>query len=221
MTALIRVLLVDDQILLRRSLATILSSSPDIEVVGECSRGEEVAPAARSLKPDVILMDIRMPGDVDGVEATRQICSDPNLKNIRVCVLTVFEDDEHVLRAIQAGAIGYILKDTPPDSVIKAVHAVHVGHTLLSPGVLTSVLPQVSSGITVKPSLVDNLTARQTEVLQLVASGLSNDEIEKYLSISHSTMKSHMSALLKHLAARDRAQLVVIAYESGIVRPGP
>ncbi|AYD88871.1 DNA-binding response regulator [Actinomyces lilanjuaniae] len=219
MSAPVRVLVVDDQRLLRRSLVTILDAAADVEVVGEADNGTSGVAVARAVRPDVVLMDIRMPAGLDGIAATEAICSDPGLGGTRVCVLTVFEEDAYVFRALQAGASGYLLKDTPPEGVVQAVRAVHAGGSLLSPGVLATVVAHAPSGGH-GPTQLEALTPRQTEVLRLVASGLSNQEIEERLNVSHSTLKTHMGALLRRLGARDRAQLVIAAYEGGLMGSG-
>ncbi|WP_103061992.1 response regulator [Actinomyces qiguomingii] len=212
----IRVLIVDDQTLLRRSLVTILNPVADILVVSEATDAASSLAAARSLLPDVILMDIHLSNGSDGIEATRAICSDAALRCTKVCMLTVFDDDASVFRALRAGASGYLLKDTPPEGVIDAVRTINAGRSLLSPGVLSTVIAHAHPAEVLSVPL-SALTSRQTEVLRLVASGLSNDDIEERLGISHSTLKSHMGALLRRLGARDRAQLVIAAYEGGLM----
>ncbi len=213
----IRVLVVDDQALLRRSLATIIAAQPGLAVVGESGDGADAISQAVDLRPDVVLMDINMPGEIDGVEATRAICANPALNATRVCILTMFEDDDYVFQALRAGASGYLLKDTPPEGVIDSIRALHCGRSSLSPGVLRTVASHcpATSGPTAQ---VAGLTPRQTQILKLIAEGLSNDQIERELFISRSTLKSHIAALIQRLGARDRAQLVIAAYESDLVR---
>lgn len=214
----IRVVLADDQTLLRRSLAALIDSEPDLAVVGEAATGADAIAVTRTTRPDLVLMDIRMP-EIDGLVATRRVCADPDLAGTRVVVLTMFELDEYVVEALRAGASGFLLKDTPPQALVDALRTVHAGRSLLSPRAL---------GVMVERSLpaagprggLDGLTPRQTEILTLVARGLSNDQIEAELRITRATLKSHISALLARLGARDRAQLVIAAYEGGLVAPG-
>lgn len=213
----IRVLVVDDQALLRRSMATIIASQPDLAVVGESSDGRQAIAQATTLLPDVVLMDINMPGDINGVEATRAICAHPELAATRICILTMFDDDQYVFQALRAGASGYLLKDTTPEGVIDSIRALHNGRSPLSPGVLRTVAAYCPP--TVDPTTqLPGLTSRQTQILRLIAEGLSNEQIERELFISRSTLKSHITALLQRLGARDRAQLVIAAYEGGLVR---
>lgn len=214
----IRVLIVDDQLLLRRSLTTILESSGGIEVVGESGCGADAIKDALRLKPNVILMDIRMPGEIDGVEATRRIHLHPSVTGTKVCMLTVFSEDQKVVQALRNGAVGYITKDAPPEEVINAVRSLHLGHSVLPSEALSLALAQ-SPSTHAPTSIEEELTPRQAEVLALIATGMSNAEIEATLHITHSTLKSHVAALLKNLEARDRAQLVVAAYEGGLVQP--
>lgn len=214
----IRVLIVDDQTLLRRSLITILESNGSIEVAGESDCGTDAIEKALQLKPDVILMDIRMPGEIDGVEATRRIRSHPSLTGTKVCMLTVFSEDQRVDQAVRNGAVGYITKDATPEEVINAVRSLHLGYSVVPSEALSLVLvPTPSTHI--PTSIEKGLTPRQVEVLKLIATGMSNAEIEATLNITHSTLKSHIAALLKNLEARDRAQLIVAAYEGGLVQP--
>lgn len=212
----VKTLLVDNQVLLRRSLVNILSRTASIKVLGEVSQGLKAISICRSVKPDVVLVDIELPGPIDGIEMTRRIKSDPSLKDIKVCILSEHKDETRILRALRAGATGYIFKDHAPEDVISAIHSVYSGHALLPPAYLESILPPPGMRLS-KEFNVQRLTARQTEILRLVASGLSNTEIEVYLKISHSTLKSHINALLAKLDLRDRAQLVIAAYESQLV----
>ncbi|MFT3876251.1 MAG: response regulator transcription factor [Propioniciclava sp.] len=214
----IRVVLADDQTLLRRSLAALIDSEPDLTVVGEAATGADAIAVARATRPDLVLMDIRMP-EIDGLTATRRLCADPNLAGTRVVVLTMFELDEYVVEALRAGASGFLLKDTPPQALVDALRTVHAGRALLSPRAL-GVLVERSLPTAGPRGSLDGLTPRQTEILTLVARGLSNDQIEAELRITRATLKTHISALLARLGARDRAQLVIAAYEGGLVVPG-
>jgi DNA-binding NarL/FixJ family response regulator len=218
---MIRVLLVDDQALVRAGFRALLDAQDDIEVVGEASDGDEAVRLARRLGPDVVLMDIRMPG-TDGLAATRSIVGDDRLSNVRIVMLTTFELDEYVFEAIRSGASGFLVKDTEPVELLRAVRAVASGDALLSPGVTRRLIGAFASQTReppVSPAL-DSLTEREREVMGLVAEGLSNDEIAERLYVSPMTAKTHVSRAMTKLAARDRAQLVVFAYESGLVRPG-
>lgn len=212
----IRVLIVDDQALLRHSLALILDAAPDITVVGSAASGREASRLARELAPDVILMDIRMP-DGDGIQATHTITNDPGLAGSRVLVLSMFELDEYVYGALRAGASGFLLKDAHPHELRDAIRRTHVGESLFAPAILTGLvdhyLRRPGAGVARK---LDALTARETEVLALVARGLSNDEIAAEFTISVKTVKTHIGSLLSKLQARDRAQLVIAAYEGGL-----
>lgn len=213
----LRIVLAEDQRLLRESLAALLDAEPDLTVVGQAATGHDAVAVTLSTRPDIVLMDIRMPG-LDGIAATRAICGHAELRGCRVVMLTMFDLDEYVVAGLRAGASGFLLKDTPPQALVDAVRTVHSGQALLSVPALTAVLRRVTrSG----PPLgaVSDLTARQREVLEQVARGLSNDEIEDALSISKGTVKSHIAALLQRLDARDRAQLVIAAYESGLISP--
>jgi DNA-binding NarL/FixJ family response regulator len=218
---MIRVLLADDQALVRAGFRSLLDAQEDIEVVGEAARGEEAVRLAIELNPDVVLMDIRMPG-MDGLEATRRIAADTGLADTRVVILTTFGLDEYVFEAIRSGASGFLVKDTEPEELLQAVRVVAGGEALLSPGITRRLIeefaahakePQPTEGL-------QQLTAREREVMALVAAGLSNDEIARRLFVSPATAKTHVSRAMVKLGARDRAQLVVIAYESGLVRPG-
>ena len=219
----IGVLLADDEPLMRQSLRIVIDSQPDLHVVGEAGNGAEALQAARDLAPDVILMDIRMPGS-DGIHAAQAVTADPALRSVRVLVLSMYELDEYVYGALRAGANGFLLKDAHPSKLLDAIRRIHVGEALFAPTILTRLIDHyVTSGSPARnaevgagPSL---LTPRETEVLALVAAGLSNDEITAHLHISGNTVKTHISNLLAKLHARDRAQLVIAAYEAGIVTP--
>jgi DNA-binding NarL/FixJ family response regulator len=219
----IRVLLADDQGLVRAGFKALLNAEPDLEVVGEADDGVEAVALAASLAPDVVLMDIRMPR-MDGIQATREIAADAHLAAVKVVILTTFELDEYVLEGLRAGASGFLVKDTEPVELLHAVRVVAQGEALLSPSVTRRLIAEfvasapASSGPPV-PGL-DVLTEREREVMALVGAGLSNDEIAERLVVSPATAKTHVSRAMVKLGARDRAQLVVFAYESGLVRPG-
>ncbi|MGH2556756.1 MAG: response regulator [Actinomycetota bacterium] len=218
---MIRVLLADDQALVRAGFRALLDAQDDIEVVGEASSGEEAVRQATDLTPDVVLMDIRMPG-MDGLAATRQIAADSRLAVVRVVILTTFGLDEYVFEAIRSGASGFLVKDTEPDELVQAVRVVAGGEALLSPSVTKRLIEEFAAHAREPQptAALDQLTAREREVMALVAVGLSNDEIAQRLFVSPATAKTHVSRAMVKLGARDRAQLVVIAYESGLVRPG-
>jgi DNA-binding NarL/FixJ family response regulator len=218
---MIRVLLADDQALVRAGFRALLDAQGDIEVAAEASDGEQAVSLARQVVPDVVLMDIRMPG-TDGLAATRQIAADERLAGVRVVILTTFELDEYVFEAIRSGAAGFLVKDIDPDELVQAVRVVADGGALLSPGVTRRLIAEFASRA--KPpqpaAVLGELTDREREVLALVGEGLSNAEIAGRLYVSPATAKTHVSRAMLKLRARDRAQLVVIAYESGLVRPG-
>lgn len=218
---MIRILLVDDQSLVRAGFRALLDAQDDIEVVGEASDGGEALRLAGTLSPSVILMDIRMPG-VDGLEATRRIAGDASLSGVRIIMLTTFELDEYVFEAVRAGASGFLVKDTEPTDLIRAIHAVADGDALLSPGVTRRLIAEFAARAKqTRPSEeLASLTDREREVMALVAAGLSNDEIADRLVVSPATAKTHVSRAMGKLNVRDRAQLVVVAYEAGLVRPG-
>ena len=220
---MIRVAVADDQALVRGGFSVLLRSADDIEVAGEAADGREAVELVRRERPDVILMDIRMP-EMDGIEATRQIAGEELLSATRVLILTTFDLDEYVFEALRAGASGFLLKDTLPDELLSAVRVVAGGEALLAPRVTRRLMEEFvrrpMSPTTTAPAGLDTLTARETEVLSAVARGLSNAEIADTLFMSHATAKTHVSRLLAKLHARDRAQLVVIAYEAGVVTPG-
>jgi len=217
---MIRVVLADDQVLVRAGFRALLDAQDDIEVVGEAGDGEQAVRLATELAPDVVLMDIRMPG-TDGLAATRRISADGQLADVRVVILTTFELDEYVFEAIRSGASGFLVKDTEPDELVQAVRVVAGGDALLSPGVTRRLIGEFAARAKAPHDTggLDELTDREQEVLALVADGLSNTEIAKRLYLSPATAKTHVSRAMIKLRARDRAQLVVIAYESGLVRP--
>lgn len=218
---MIRVLLADDQLLVRAGFRALLDAQPDIEVVGETADGEEALLALRDLCPDAVLMDIRMPV-LDGLAATRQITEDPRLSAVKVVMLTTFELDEYVFEAIRCGASGFLVKDTEPEELVRAVRAVVEGDALLSPGVTRRLIAEFAarSKEPAANGTLAPLTAREREVMALVGLGMSNEEIARRLVVSPLTAKTHVSRTMVKLGARDRAQLVVLAYESGLVRPG-
>jgi DNA-binding NarL/FixJ family response regulator len=217
----IRVLLADDQALIRAGFHVLIDAADDLQVVGEAIDGAQAVDLARSERADVVLMDIRMPG-VDGLEATRRISADDDLAGVKVIILTTFESDEYVYQAIRAGASGFLVKDTEPAELVQAVRAVARGDALLSPGVTRRLVAEYATRAKEpKPSAqLGGLTEREREVMALVAEGLSNEEIAERLIVSPATAKTHVSRAMVKLGARDRAQLVVLAYESGLVRPG-
>jgi DNA-binding NarL/FixJ family response regulator len=217
----ISVVLADDQALVRAGFRALLDAQDDIEVVGEADDGEEAIRLAKSLVPDVILMDIRMPG-LDGLAATRAIAADERLSSVRIVILTTFELDEYVFEALRVGASGFLVKDTEPVELLRAVRAVAGGEALLSPSVTRRLIAEFATRAKepVRSPDLDHLTDREREVMALVAEGLSNEEIAERLFVSPATAKTHVSRAMIKLNARDRAQLVVLAYESGLVRPG-
>jgi len=217
----ISVLLADDQALVRAGFKALLDAQHDIEVVGEADDGEAAVQLAKSLVPDVVLMDIRMPV-LDGLAATRMIAADERLSAVRIVILTTFELDEYVFEALRAGASGFLVKDTEPVELIRAVRAVAGGEALLSPSVTKRLIAEFATRAKepTQAAELDRLTDREREVMALVAEGLSNEEIAERLIVSPATAKTHVSRAMIKLNARDRAQLVVFAYESGLVRPG-
>jgi DNA-binding NarL/FixJ family response regulator len=217
----IRVLLADDQALVRAGFRSLLDAEPDLEVVGEASDGAEAVQLTSEHLPDVVLMDIRMPG-VDGLEATRRIADDDRLASVHVVILTTFDLDEYVFDALRAGASGFLVKTTEPVELIRGVRVVAEGDALLSPGVTRRLVGEFAarSKAPERARELDVLTDREREVMALVAEGLTNDEIAERLIVSPATAKTHVSRAMIKLGARDRAQLVVFAYESGLVRPG-
>jgi DNA-binding NarL/FixJ family response regulator len=216
----VRVLIADDQPLLRHSLALLIDATDDLTVVGQAATGRETVQLGRELRPDVVLMDIRMPGG-DGIEATKHLTEDRALAGTRVLVLSMFELDEYVYAALRAGASGFLLKDAEPDQLLEAVRRTHRGESLFAPRIVTRLVEHYLDRPAVRRSRsVDRLTERETEVLVQVARGLSNDEIAGVLGISIKTVKTHIGNLLAKLAARDRAQLVITAYETGLVTAG-
>lgn len=218
----IRVLLADDQALVRAGFRSLLRRARTIEVVGEATTGDEAVRAAKTLLPDVVLMDIRMPG-LDGLSATAQITADPALAAVKVIILTTFETDEYIFSALQAGASGFLTKEIEPDELRHAVTAVAAGDALLSPSVTRRVIEQFARRPVPNPSndsRLEVLTDREREVVQLLASGMSNEDIARALFISPLTAKTHITRAISKLGVRDRVQLVILAYETGLIKPG-
>ncbi|MBM7784464.1 response regulator transcription factor [Tenggerimyces flavus] len=218
---MIRVVLADDQALVRAGFRALIDNEPDISVVGEASDGAEAFEVVRQTVPDVVLMDIRMPG-TDGLEATRLIANESALKDVHVVILTTFELDDYVFAALRTGASGFLVKDTEPVDLIRGVRAVASGDALLSPSVTRRLIAEFASRSKDPVNLPDltMLTDREREIVALVGTGLNNDEIAEQLFVSPATAKTHVSRAMIKLGARDRAQLVVFAYEAGLVRPG-
>ena len=219
----IRVVVADDQALVRSGFSVLLAGEPDIDVVGEANNGAEAVALAASERPDVMLMDVRMPV-MDGLEATRRISRDESLAGTRVVILTTFDLDEYVHEALRAGASGFLLKDTLPVDLLNAVRVVAAGDALISPRITRRLIEEFARrpdpAAAAAGGALDQLTEREREVLELVAKGQSNAEIAAQLYVSHATVKTHVSRLLMKLDARDRAQLVMIAYETGVASPG-
>jgi DNA-binding NarL/FixJ family response regulator len=216
------VLLVDDQQLIRAGFRMILDAEEDIEVVGECADGTQAIDSVKRFKPNVVLMDIRMP-EMDGIEATRRIAQSDGDPPVRVLMLTTFDLDEYVYDALRAGASGFLLKDTPADQLVDGIRLVASGEALLAPSVTRRLIEEFSKGPRGRqeqPSSVEELTPRELEVFTLMARGMSNHEIAEELVVSETTVKTHVARVLMKLGVRDRVQAVVMAYESGLVAPG-
>jgi len=220
-TDAIRVVLVDDQVLVRAGLRALVDAEPGMTVVGEAGDGDSAVEVVSHERPDVVLMDIRMPGS-DGLDATRRICADAALADVHVVILTTFEEDDYVFDAIRGGAAGFLVKDTEPAELLRAIRTVVAGESLLSPRATRSLVEAFATHA--KPSSLspelDVLTDREREVMRLVATGCTNTEIAERLFVSSATAKTHVSRAMIKLGARDRAQLVVFAYETGLATPG-
>ncbi|MFG3552942.1 response regulator [Micromonospora sp. NPDC047557] len=219
---MIRVLIADDQALLRGSFRLLVDLSPDCATVGEAGTGVQAVALAEQHRPDVVLMDVRMP-EMDGIEATRRICADPATAGTRVIILTTFDLDEYVYGALRAGASGFLLKDTPPADLLTGIRVVAAGEGLLAPTVTRRLIDEFArqpEPTRPLPRQLDGVTDREREVLALIARGLSNAELAAHLNLSQATVKTHVGRLLTKLSVRDRAQLVIVAYETGLVGPG-
>ncbi|MEH1098371.1 response regulator transcription factor [Micromonospora sp. CPCC 205561] len=219
---MIRVLIADDQALLRGSFRLLVDLAPDLTTVGEAGTGVEAVAATTEFRPDVVLMDVRMP-EMDGIEATRRICGDPATAGTRVIILTTFDLDEYVYGALRAGASGFLLKDTPPAELLAGIRVVAAGEGLLAPTVTRRLIDEFArrpEPARPLPRRLEGVTEREREVLTLIARGLSNAELAVHLSLSPATVKTHVGRLLTKLGVRDRAQLVIVAYETGLVGPG-
>ncbi|HZN77027.1 MAG TPA: response regulator transcription factor [Micromonosporaceae bacterium] len=218
---MIRVLVVDDQALLRGSFRLLVDTTPDMTVVGEASNGDEAVESARREQPDVVLMDVRMP-QTDGIEATRRICGSPDTAGVRVLILTTFDLDSYVYSALRAGASGFLLKDAPPADLLAAIRVVAAGEALLAPTVTRRLITEFARLAEPGQPLgraLDAVTEREREVLRLIARGLSNAEIAEHLHLTVATVKTHVGHLLTKTGGRDRAQLVIVAYETGLATP--
>ncbi|MFD4946098.1 response regulator [Streptomyces sp. NPDC058239] len=219
---MIRVLLADDQTLVRAAFAMLVESDRDMEVVGQAGNGLEAVELTRAQRPDLVVMDIRMP-ELDGIEATRRIAADEHLAGVKVLVLTTYDTDEHIVDALRAGACGFLVKDTRPAELLAAIRTVAAGESLLSPGPTARLIARVLSSPRTPPAGVqggpDRLSERERQVLRLVGRGLNNAEIAETLGLSPLTAKTHVSRIMGKVGARDRAQLVIVAYESGLVVP--
>jgi DNA-binding NarL/FixJ family response regulator len=215
----VRVLLVDDDDLMRAGLRSVLSSDETIDIVGDAGDGREAIQSVRDLQPDVVLMDIRMP-DLDGISATREVLA--GAADVRVVVLTTFEDDDYIFDALSAGASGFLLKRTTPEELIAGIHTVADGDSLLSPSVTRRVIDRMATEpvVGLSGARLEDLTPREREVLELVGRGLSNREIAESFVIEESTVKTHVKRILMKLGLRDRVQAVILAYETGLIRPG-
>ncbi|MDJ1372670.1 response regulator [Gulosibacter molinativorax] len=217
---MITVLVVDDQVLIRQAVVDLFDAVDDITVVGQAENGREAVELALSLRPDIVLMDIRMP-ELDGISATEQICAEPAAGKIRVLILTTFEEDEYVVSAMRAGASGFIGKGAEPEDIVRAVQSIHAGDSLLSATATRALIARhVPQSVDLDASELANLTDREREVLLLVARGKTNQDIAEELFISPLTAKTHVNRIMAKLNAHDRAQLVIVAYETGLISPG-
>ncbi|PUB20298.1 LuxR family two component transcriptional regulator [Promicromonospora sp. AC04] len=220
---MISVLIADDQALIRSAIADLITHSGDLAIAGEAADGHQALALARERRPDLVLMDIRMPG-MDGIAATREICADPDLSAVRVLVLTTFEEDEYIVAALRAGASGFIGKGAEREEIAAAIRAVHRGDALLSPTATRTLIDRYVHSARLHtsepPRALDDLTERESEVLALVGTGRSNGDIADLLAISPHTAKTHVNRIMTKLNAHDRAQLVIAAYENGLVQPG-
>lgn len=219
---MIRVLIVDDQSLIRGALTAILSGAAGIELIGHAVNGFEAVDLTRRLHPDVVLMDIRMPGK-DGIQATAEICRDPDLAGTRILIFTTFEEDHYVAAALVAGASGFLGKGADPDEITHAIHIIHSGDALLSPAATGALIARYLASphhLSLSPAVLEPLTVREQEILALVGRGYTNEEIASELVISPHTAKTHIGRIMTKLTAHDRAQLVIHAYESGLITPG-
>ncbi|GAB2811560.1 response regulator [Lentzea nigeriaca] len=216
---MIKVLIADDQALVRGGFRVLIDSEPDMTVVGEAGDGAAAAELARATRPDVILMDVQMPG-VDGIEGIRRVVADPDLAGVRILILTTFDEDDYAVAGLNAGASGFLLKTTDPGQLLHGIRVVAGGEELLSPGLTRRLIARMTRPAAVDHDVFEQLTTREREVVALAAQGLSNEEITRELVISPATTKTHISRALAKLGARDRAQLVALAYRHGLVRPG-
>jgi DNA-binding NarL/FixJ family response regulator len=217
----IRIVLADDQALVRAGFRSLIESEADLEVVGEASDGQQAIEMVTRFRPDVVLMDIRMPR-LDGIEAIRRIVGDRRLAGVRLMILTTYETDEYVFEGLRAGASGFLVKDTEPAELLRAIRVVAAGDALMSPSATRRLIGEFAAAVPAAHPVpgLDTLTGREREVMTLVAAGLTNDEIAEQLVVSPATAKTHVSRVMGKLDARDRAQVVVLAYESGLVRAG-
>jgi DNA-binding NarL/FixJ family response regulator len=221
MTEPIRVLIADDEALVRGGFRVLIETEPGMVVVGEACDGATAVDLTRETHPDVVLMDIRMPG-VDGLRATREIAADPDLAGVHVLILTTFDHDEYVIEAVDAGAAGFLIKNTEPAQLLRGIRVVAGGEELLSPGLIRRLVDRLNDAAAtpqLNPQALNQLTAREKEIVGLVADGLSNSDIAAALTISHATVKTHVSRAMTKLEARDRAQLVALAYRHHLVEP--
>jgi DNA-binding NarL/FixJ family response regulator len=217
----IQVMIVDDQAVIRAGLRVLIDRDPELTVVGEAASGDQAITLARTVRPDIVIMDIRMPG-MDGIQATQELLAHPSTADVRVIILTTFDTDEHVFDALRAGASGFLIKDVDPAELRRAVHVVANGDALLTPNITRRLITRYTQQPReplLPPTGVHGLTDRETEIIGLVARGLSNEDIAAHLQLSRATVKTHVSRAMTKLGARDRAQLVIAAFEHGLARP--